>query len=316
MIRRVHLRMVLAWIVATMAISTAWGDDLPHDIDLLPYIGDHYLLVDDYLRSSRFAWEYDTGAVTGADIFGAFADFDGDGIDDLIWLVDHEVACNGDECDLFVFAPVEAGTEEPVPVDWVFVKRMRVAIERAMFERFAIVGDHIYRLVLRKPEVAAWTEATGGKLGYAAQVYDRPDASGRVTLHDVRIGTYDVNGDGRDEVFVYIDSPDTCYRGDCGGDILEVWPGDEGSPPAWRSIGRLSHLLPNLGIVFSSLSQSYPARFLRAVDESVDGYVTLCAATSALRWEGGSYEPIYVQPDEARNLGCPFLSMADVYSED
>ena len=228
MIRRALVYSAIVCFAATVCISYAKGDNQPQEINLLPYIGDHYLLVDDYLRSSRFAGNYKTGAVTGADIFGAFADLDGDGTENLIWVVDHEAACDGDHCDLFIFASDETDVPADDRIDWTFVERIRVPIERAMFERFAFVDDKVYRLLLRKPEVAAWTEGNGGKLDYAEQVYGKPVAGGRVDLSDVRVGTHDVNHDGRDEVFIYIVSPDTCYLGECGGDILEVLPGVDG----------------------------------------------------------------------------------------
>jgi len=276
--------------LAAAHLSMASAEDQPQDIVLLPYIGDHYLLVDDYLRSSRFGRMYDTEGVTGADIFGAFADFDGDGVDDLVFLVDHKLACDegGEMCDLFVFRPVDTAPGDGVPSDWEFVKSLRIPVKRAMFERFAFVDDRIFSLVVRKPDLDAWTEATGGKLGYAGEVYGVPTLGGTLELSDVRLGTRDVDHDGQDEVFIYIVSADVCYTGECGGDILKLLPGGDGPVPAWQSIGRLQFLDIYENIVFAARN-SHPARYLRATGRQVEGHDVLCGHNFVMHWSGDAY---------------------------
>jgi hypothetical protein len=246
--------------------------------------------VDDYLRSSRFGWRYDVEAATGVDIFGAFADFDGDGVDDLIYLVDHELACDadGESCDLFVFKPVDTGNSDKVPSDWEFVEALRVPVKRAMFERFAFVDDRIFRLAEGEPEIDAWTSVPGGIFDFAEKTFGVPIFNGTVGLSDVRLATHDVDHDGQDEVFIYIVSADVCYTGECGGDILKLLPGGDGTAPAWRSIGRLQSLDVYEHMVFAARN-SHPARYLRATGRQVEGHDVLCGHYFVMHWSGDAY---------------------------
>ena len=291
MIRRVFAGLLSVLALTTTYASAASADEqLRLDIELLPYIGDHYLLVDDYLRSSRFGWMYDTGAITGADVFGTFADVDGDGMDDLIWLVDYSLACddNGERCDLLVFRPVGTASGDGVPSDWEFVEALRVPVKRAMYERFALLSDRVIRLDASNPDIHAWPSEPGGVLNFAKKVYGVPALGSKVELSDVRLGTHDVDHDGQDEVFIYIVSADVCYNGECGGDILKLLPGADGSAPAWRSIGRLPMLDVAEHLLFDAL-HFHPARYLRTTGRQVEGHDVLCGHNFVMHWSGDAY---------------------------
>ncbi len=289
---------------AVAAMATAFALLGPHRdlsaadyIYLTPDIGDYLWLVDEYMPTSRYGKNFATGALVDADFFGGFADLDGDGVDELLITIDHPIACDGDLCDLFIFTFDWEMTSLSVPCNWLSADRSRTLIRRSMYERFAVVAE---RTVVMTEISNAFTRSPpskfegrfDGRLWYDffVEMYDTTIEWNEIRLSDIRLGTYDVNGDGRDEVFIYAVSPAMCGRDECGGAILELLPTEVGSTPGWRWIGELLGLDVADNLIIGEDISSSPARRMKVLNKVIDGYHSLCSRRSSLSWNGETYD--------------------------
>jgi len=271
---------------------------------LMPDIGDYLWLVEAYMPTSHYGEEFATGALIEPDFYAGFADIDDDGVDELLVAVDHPIACEGDMCDLFTFASAAAEPDFAVPCSWRLADRTRVLIKRSLYERFVTVaGETVVMSELSRPydprSDGSFNGLFDGKdwRDYFATIYGTPIEWGEIRLSDIRVGTYDLNGDGRDEIFVYAVSPAMCGRDECGGAILELLPAEEGAKPGWRWIGELSYLdIADHFIIGEDFSSS-PARRVKVLNEVIDGFPSLCTRLSHLSWNGETY-------DNSFAIGC------------
>ena len=296
---------VIALSIAFAQTTNARGDRLPKEVLLMPDIGEYLWLVEEYMATAWFGQYFETGALTSRDIFAGFGDVDGDGLDNLVFLVDHETVCTDQRCDVFVFSADVQNPTVNSPCNWLFVSSSRSDVKRSLYERFVVVNGQTVTL-------KGWPSALAAKIegedwsNYFERLYDTTFESDEILLSHVRIGTYDLNGDGQDEIFIYVVSPPICGRDECGGAILELSPSEDGSKPAWRWIGELNSLDPAMHIVLENEAYVWPGRTMRVIDETVDGYASLCSRGSYLRWNGEIYDIRFYVPDyEAEQLGCP-----------
>ena len=289
--------LLFALLTLTPDTTEARNDGLADEVLLTPRIGEYLWLVEAYMATAWFGRYFETGALTTRDFFGGFVDVDRDGVDELLILVDHKIACEDRICDLFIFETDGEPANLRSPCNWNLAERTKTETERSLYERFALAGQRI--IVLERLPLEFLGQLKGlDWFDYFASVYDMPVEWDEILLGDVRVGTYDVNGDGRDEVFIYIVSPAICGRDECGGAILEVIPHADGSQPGWRWIGELNSLDPALDTVAQYEGYDTPRRAIRVLDSAVDGYATLCTRDNQLRWNGEAYEIDFGQ-------GCP-----------
>ncbi len=302
------LRLSLAVIALSIAFAqttNARGDSLPKEVLLMPDIGEYLWLVEEYMATAWYGQYFETGALTSRDIYAGFGDVDGDGLDNLVFLVDHKTACTDQSCDVFVFTADVQNPTVNSPCNWLFASTSQSDVKRSLYERFVVVNGQTITL-------KGWPSALAAKIegedwgDYFERLYDTSFESDEILLSHVRIGTYDLNGDGQDEVFIYVVSPPICGRDECGGATLELSPSEDGSKPAWRWIGELNSLDPAMHIVLENEAYVWPGRTMRVIDETVDGYASLCSRSSYLRWNGETYDIRFYVPDyEAEQLGCP-----------
>jgi hypothetical protein len=254
---------------------------------LMPDIGDYLWLVEAYMPTSPFGRYFETGALIEGDFFAGFADLDDDGSDELLVAVDHPTTCDGDECDLFTFNLDPEGPNLYVPCNWLLADRSKTLIKRSLYERFVTVaGKTVVMADLSIPYNDRRTGVFDGVFdgkpwrAYFSEIYGTP-----IEWDDIRL-----NGDGRDEVFIYVVKPSMCLRDECGGAILELLPGEDGAEPGWRWIGQLDHLYVVDNYIIGENISSYPARRVKVTNKVVDGYPSLCTRMSHLTWNGETYD--------------------------
>ncbi len=291
------------------------GEDKIENVLITPFIGDYLWLAEAYLISEGPFGSY-LGAVTDSDVFGGFADADGDGLEDLLIVVDHDITCERTLCDFLVFAPVVEDRQLNAACDWRLVDDRRRNIVRGLYERFAIVGDIAVPLT-RLPSEMQCTLNGRDWQGYLHSIYDsahyiKSEKLHRAALSDLRLGAYDLNGDGQDEVFIYIPS-NNCPCGWESGHVIEIEKGADGSSPTWKRIGRLEYFDPVLTSIDSEPTFLAPSATLHVTDEVIDGYRSLCSSRMILRWDGEAYVlSVYINSDtllqEVRALGCPTIA--------
>ncbi len=309
-IRRVVAFVILSALIPVAHPVAADDDNQAHEILIVPFLGEHFSLVEAFLQTSPEGRHFNNPDLTAKSFFAGFADVDGDEIKDLLVLVDHDTTCDGDLCDLFVFSPVVKDRSMDAPCDWSLVEKTRTTFTTSLYERFITSAEQSVTMTnIPWPfwgcrfNGAEWTE-------YFRWEYDTYIVPFDTVLSDIRVGTYDVNGDGRDEVFIYIISLPICDSFACRGAILEVEPPEDGEPPAWRKIGELSFLDPILDADGEEEAYLMPGSSLHVINETVDGYVSLCSSKMLLRWNGEAYDhQVYYKREdlltEARALGCP-----------
>ena len=287
-------------------------DKEANEILIVPFLGEHFSLVEAFLRTSPEGRHFNTPDLTAKSFFAGFTDVDGDEIKDLLILVDHDTTCEGTLCDLFVFSPVVSDRRMDAPCDWTLVEKTKTSITSTFYERFITnAGQSVAMTNLPWPfwgcrfNGAEWTD-------YFRWEYDTFILPFDTVLRDVRIGVYDLNGDDRDEIFIYIVSLPVCDTFACRGAILDVEPTEDGEAPAWRKIGDLGFLDPILDPAEGDDEETYlmPGSSLHVIDEVIDGYVSLCSSKMLLRWNGEAYDhQVYYKREdlltEARALGCP-----------
>ncbi len=266
-------------------------------IYLTPDIGEHLWLVEEYMPTSSYGDEFATGALIEVDFFGGFADLDGDGVDELLIAVDHPIACDEDMCDVFTFKVDGQRQSLAAPCNWLPAERTRTPIKRSMFERFVETAEHTVVLTnITQPYHHLSIGAFDGRFDgqrwkeYFAAIYDTPVERDEIRLSDIRVGTYDLNGDGRDEVFIYAVSPSMCGFDECGGAILELLPVEEGGRPGWRWIGDLLGLYVADNLIIGDDISSHPARRIKVLNKVIDGYPSLCTRQFHLSWNGETYD--------------------------
>ena len=266
-------------------------------IYLTPDIGEYLWLVEEYMPTSSYGDGFATGALIERDFYGGFADLDGDSVDELLIAVDHPLACDRDMCDVFIFRVDWQRQSLTAPCNWLPAEQTRMPIKRSMFERFVEIAEHSVVLSnITQPDDPLSFGTFDGRFDgqrwkdYFAAIYETPIERDEIRLSDIRVGTYDLNGDGRDEVFIYAVSHSMCWRDECGGAILEILPGDDGSKPSWRSIGELFGLYVADNLIFGEDISSYPARRIKVLNKVIDGYPSLCTRRSHLSWNGNTYD--------------------------
>jgi hypothetical protein len=310
-IRHALAALLSAFVLAGAQVSAAPADDQPQDIVLTPFIGDYYWLVEAYLRIEGDFTSY-LGPVTEIDIFGGFADADGDGREDFLVVVDNELTCDENVCDFFMFVPVVKDQSVDTLCDWQLVDDRPKPITRGLYERFVTVGDQSVALTNLPAEMPCTLNGdewhTFFHFVYDTEHYIYSEKIHYVALTDIRLGTYDVDDDGQDEVFVYI-APN-CPRCKGWGHVIEIIRGADGSVSDWRRRGGFGSLDPILTSIDARPAFLAPSAKLRVTDEIIEGHRSLCTSRSILRWNGKAYESrvyIYIEAllEEARALGCP-----------
>lgn len=301
--------LITAFLVASSVhLNSTRGDGLPKEVVLMPEIGEYLWLVEEYMATAWYGRYYETGALTSRRFYEALADVDGDGTDNLIILIDHNATCERGECEVFVFSPdPDDNQNTDDPLNWHLIERKQVPVKRSLTERFVMFDD---RTVLLPRQWAVLNPLLDGldRFDYFAKTLDLPFKSDEILLSHVRVGTYDVNGDGRKEVFIYVVSP-PCEREECGGAILELLPSEDGALEEWRWIGELTALGPAMNFLSRRVAFVWPGRVMRVIDETVDGYSSLCSSRSYLRWNGETYDIDFsLSREERGELGCPILS--------
>jgi hypothetical protein len=214
---------LLAVLILMPVAEAARSDGKSDEILLTPRVGGYLWLVEEYMATAWFGRYFETGALTTRDFFGAFADIDSDGVDDLLVLADHKIACNDRHCDLFVFRSGEEPLSLSSPCNWNLAQRTKTETTRSLYERFVSAGQRTIVLAPLHLEFAGQLEGLDW-FDYFASVYDMTVDWDEILLDHVRVGTHDVNGDGREEVFIYVVSPAVCGRDAWGGAILELTP--------------------------------------------------------------------------------------------
>ena len=307
--------LILALLTALTSAATSLAADdeaLDGDILITPFIGERISLVEAFLRAKGSYRSY-LGAVAADNLFGGFADVDGDGRKDIVVVVDNDLACDESGCDAFVFAPIVANRSIDAACDWRLVDDRRKPLTRGLYERFVTLGDKLVALTQLPAEVKCRLDGMDWEdffhLIYNTDFYLPSEKLHHRSLSDVRVGTYDVNGDGRDEVFIFI-APFPCLGCMGQGAIIETAPQMDGSRPEWHRIGKFDE--PDIALTTRDGEPTFlaPSAVLRPIDETIDGYRTLCSSTTILRWTGETYvQHVYTNSDslleEARSLGCP-----------
>ena len=317
----VFCRIAFLLALTQLRIVAASAEDRPQDIVLSPFIGDYYWLVEAYLRVEGDFTTY-LGPITSMDIFGGFTDVDGDGRDEFLAVVDNKLTCDGSVCDFFIFAPVVHGRDVETPCDWQLVDDRPKPVARGLYERFVTVDGQSVALA----SLAAGMPCTLNGIeweDYFHFVYDTAHYTGSEkihehTLNDIRLGTYDINDDGEEEVFVYI-TPVQCPLCSGWGHVFEIIRDTDGAIVDWRSRGKFGSLDPVPTTIGGDPTFLAPSATIHVTGEIVDGHRSLCTSNSILRWNGKAYEPhvfLYLEAvrEEARALGC--LGAASAQSVD
>ena len=308
MTRRKWSFIAIAVLVIGIDLKGTHGDGLPKQVVLLPEIGAYLWLVEEYMATAWYGSFYETGALTVRQFYEALADVDSDGVEELIIMVDHDAACEWGTCDVFIFAPENdddlASTEAS---NWRLMDRLAMPVKRSLRERFVTFGDQTVTLQREWAVLNLRLEGMD-QFDYFAEVLGLPFKVDEILLSHVRVGTYDVNGDGREEVFIYVVSPPICESDECGGAVLELLPSEDGSLTDWRWIGELTALDPAMHLISRRDAFVWPGRTMRVIDETVDGYASLCSSRSYLRWNGDTYDIDFgLSREESEALGCPIL---------
>ncbi len=276
MIQRAIALMMSVLTLSAPVLPHARADGLSDEVLLMPDIGEYLWLVEEYMETAWFGRYFETGALTGRDFYGGFANIDEDGLDELFILVDHKIACHDSTCDLFIFEIDAAIPSLATPCNWRLVEATQAGTKRSLYERFATVDQQTIVLTQLPPTFAARLERRDW-FTYFDGVYGTSVDWDEILLSHVRVGTHDVNVDGQDEVFIYVVSPPICGRDECGGAILELSPSEDGSKPDWRWIGELNSLDPADNILMDREAHYTPGRTIRIVEGAeIDGYATLC----------------------------------------
>jgi hypothetical protein len=319
------IRLALALIVSALVLTgtrVSWSaalqsdtkavSDAPSDIVLTPFVGEYYWLVEAYLRIKGDFGSY-LGPIAEPDIFGGFADADGDGREDFLVVVDNELTCDENVCDFFVFAPVVKDRSVDKPCDWQLVDDRPKPITRGLYERFVTAGDQSVALTTLPSEMPCTLNGEEWRdyfhFVYDTEYYTISEMDHHFALTDIRLGTYDVNDDGQDEIFIYI-VPEHCPRCARWGHVIEIILGADGSVSDWRIRGGFGGLEPVLTSIDAGPTFLAPSAKLRVTGEIIDGHRSLCTSHSIVRWDGKAYVShiyTYIETlrDEARALGCP-----------
>ena len=308
MTRSLALLTATILVLAGAPLQPVHGGERPKEVRLVPRIGPYLWLVEEYMPTAWFGRYFETGALVSRDIWLVVADIGDGATNKIVVLVDHPIACDGDRCDVFVFAPDFDDQDFDGPSYWHLIKYRRVQVKRSLQERFVVWNDRT--IWFPNNWTVVQTRLNNMPLfDFVADVYGTPVDWDEILLSHVRVGTYDLNDDGVDEVFIYVVSPPICGRDECGGAILQLLPSENGSRPGWRWIGELHSLDPATSLRVGDDISSWPGRTMRVIDETVEGYHSLCSRGSYLRWNGDSYDIDFsMSRDEAAALGCPHVA--------
>jgi hypothetical protein len=139
------------------------------------------------------------GSIAESDLYGGFADVDGDGRKDLLIVVDNDLTCDDNVCDFFVFAPVVKDRQVVTACDWHLVENRRRAITREAGRRLVDVDGHSVAL-LGLPQKMPCTLDGDDWLTYFHFIYrytqnDGSHVSRYAALTDIRPGNASAEGD-------------------------------------------------------------------------------------------------------------------------
>ena len=153
---------------------------------------------DTSLRTGR-AYSGYLGSIAEGDLYGGFADADGDGRKDLLVVVDNDLTCDDNVCDFFVFAPVVKDRQVVTACDWHLVENRRRPITREAGGRLVDVGGQTVTLT-GLPQKMPCTLDGHDWLTYFHFVYQYAQRTGSqlpryAALTDVRPGNASADGD-------------------------------------------------------------------------------------------------------------------------
>jgi len=204
--------LLLAWLASETTTAdevVALGDyfDEFEWLTTEPYLRSDWLTDESFFRDNLVDWD---------DLYGLehppALDLDADGVWDYLVVIHHPVACDIEGCDVLVLS----GEDEHLTLKDV----LHLPVKTSQQQGILWLGDR-FLLLDSKPSIVFQGLIDGVPItDFVAERVGRPVLPARLDLGDLQSARHDLNDDGVDEVFLFIDEFTDCGWLGCGSVIL------------------------------------------------------------------------------------------------